>query len=117
MARTSFLAGVAVGYVLGSRAGHGRYEQIKDQANQLWSSKTVQRGVDQAKDTARTTVPAVADKVGGTAKGVADKAKGKADDAGLPTPGEDLPPSIHRGDDGELHADTSGFGPGGQKLP
>ena len=29
----------------------------------------------------------------------------------------DLPETIHRDSKGDLHADTSGFGPGGEKLP
>ena len=31
--------------------------------------------------------------------------------------GEDLPESLHRGTDGRLHADTTGYGPGADKLP
>ena len=31
--------------------------------------------------------------------------------------GEDLPETLHRGTDGRLHADTTGFGPGPNKLP
>ncbi|MCM3553527.1 YtxH domain-containing protein [Janibacter melonis] len=117
MARISFLAGVGVGYVLGARAGRQRYEQIKTQASQLWSSPKVQRTVDQAKDTAKTQAPVVADKVTGAAKDAAGTVKDKAGSAHLPGRGEDLPDTIHRGDDGQLHADTSGFGPGGDKLP
>ncbi len=111
MARISFLAGVAAGYVLGARAGTGRYEQIKGQATRLWGSPPVQKAVDQAKDTAATQAPVVADKLGSGVKSAAGTVKDKV------TPGEDLPETIHRGDDGELHADTSGFGPGGDRLP
>lgn len=117
MARISFLAGVGVGYVLGARAGRQRYTQIKDQAGQLWSSPQVQDKVGQAKDTVKSKAPVLKDKAAATAKDAAGSARAKAQDSGLPTPGEDLPDTIHRGDDGQLHADTSGFGPGGDKLP
>lgn len=111
MARMSFLAGMAAGYVLGARAGKHRYEQIKSQASQLWSSPRTQKAVGQAKETVADKAPVVADKVTGAAKGAATNVKDKA------SRGEDLPETIHRGDDGQLHADTSGFGPGGDKLP
>lgn len=111
MAKMSFLAGMAAGYVLGARAGKERYEQIKTQANQLWSSPKTQKAVGQAKHTAQTQGPVVADKVGGAAKGAAGSVKEKVGR------GEDLPETIHRGDDGDLHADTTGFGPGAEKLP
>lgn len=38
-----FVAGAAVGYVLGTRAGRKRYEQIKSAATSLWESPAVQR--------------------------------------------------------------------------
>lgn len=57
-----FLAGAAVGYVLGTRAGRKRYEQIKAGAEKLWSSPTVQKGVDQVQhfvDDHASDVPSV----------------------------------------------------------
>ncbi len=44
--------GGAIGYVLGARAGRGRYEQIKKVSGKVWSSKPVQSGVDRAKSVA-----------------------------------------------------------------
>jgi hypothetical protein len=38
----SFLAGAAIGYVLGARAGRGRYEAIVRLARKLAGSQTVQ---------------------------------------------------------------------------
>lgn len=111
MAKVSFLAGMAAGYVLGARAGKERYEQIKGQASTLWSSPKTQKAVSQAKDTVQAQAPVVADKVTGAAKDAAGTVKDKVSRS------EDLPETIHRGDDGELHADTSGFGPGGDRLP
>lgn len=49
-----FVAGVAVGYVLGARAGRRRYEQIKSAADRVWHTPVVQRGKDQAEAYVRT---------------------------------------------------------------
>jgi hypothetical protein len=45
-----FIAGVGIGYVLGSRAGRERYDQLVAQARKIWESPTVQEaaGVVQA---------------------------------------------------------------------
>ena len=74
MGKLSFLAGAAVGYVLGARAGVQRYEQIKELSNKVWSSDPVQHQVEKGKEAARTQVaPAVADAVSSAAKATADK--------------------------------------------
>jgi len=110
MGKLSFVAGIAVGFVLGARAGEKRYDQIKGRANQLWSSDPVQSRVETVRETVKEQAPVVAAKLGDVAKtaGVAAKEK---------VTGEDLPETIHRGTDGKLHADTTGFGPGPGKLP
>ncbi len=43
--KIAFVLGAAVGYVLGSRAGRGRYEQIKRGAQRVWNTEPVQKGV------------------------------------------------------------------------
>ncbi|NNC12675.1 YtxH domain-containing protein [Planctomonas sp. JC2975] len=40
-----FVVGLGVGYVLGTRAGRERYEQIKSAAQRVWESPTVQKQV------------------------------------------------------------------------
>ena len=42
--KIAFVLGAAVGYVLGSRAGRGRYEQIKRGAQNVWNTEPVQKG-------------------------------------------------------------------------
>lgn len=124
MGKLSFLAGAAAGYVFGTRAGEKRYEQIKKQADKAWSHPAVQDKVTTATEQVKAKAPAVAAAVGQKAtdagksagQAVADKA-GDAKDAVKNRGDKDLPDTIHRGNDGELHADTSGFGPGGEKLP
>lgn len=118
MSKLSFLAGAAVGYVLGARAGKERYEQIKVQANKIWSSEPVQTKVSQATDAAKTkAAPFVADVVSDAAKTTANKlreVRGGSDGANRDD--EDLPAGIHRGTDGKLHAEHN-WGPGPGKLP
>ena len=140
MSKISFVAGAAVGYVLGTRAGEKRYEQIKKQADKAWSNPAVQDKVSAATETVKAKAPVVAAAVGqkaadvskDAAHGVASKASDakdaaaskvadvKSDDKSgkhAATSDADLPETIYRDKDGDLHADTSGFGPGGEKLP
>ena len=49
--KLAFVLGAAVGYVLGTRAGRERYEQIKRSAQRVWRTEPVQRGVTKVKDT------------------------------------------------------------------
>ncbi|WP_200942404.1 MULTISPECIES: YtxH domain-containing protein [unclassified Leifsonia] len=58
-----FVTGIAVGYVLGARAGRQRYEQIKSAAESVWNTPAVQSGVDTAKDFALARVGDVSDSV------------------------------------------------------
>lgn len=51
-----FVVGLGVGYVLGTRAGRERYEQIKRAAESVWNTPTVQQGVGNVKDFAMTRV-------------------------------------------------------------
>lgn len=45
MKKIVFILGLAIGYVLGARAGRERYEQIASIAGSIWQSKPVQRQV------------------------------------------------------------------------
>lgn len=45
--KIAFVFGLAVGYVLGTRAGRERYVQIKRGAQKLWDSPGVKRGRDE----------------------------------------------------------------------
>jgi oxygen-dependent protoporphyrinogen oxidase len=45
-----FVAGAAVGVVLGARAGRERYDQIKETATRVWQSPTVQKQVHAVED-------------------------------------------------------------------
>jgi len=78
------LTGLAVGYVLGTRAGRERYEEIKTAANKLWNDPRVQKPVHQAQDFAKDKAPEVAEFVSDTAKKVVSQVAGKATPAKKP---------------------------------
>jgi hypothetical protein len=61
--KITLLVGGAVGYVLGTRAGRERYEQIKSQAQSLWNDPRVQEKAAQAQDLAKEKAPVLKDKV------------------------------------------------------
>ncbi|WP_234434980.1 MULTISPECIES: hypothetical protein [Streptomyces] len=69
MWKLSLAAGFAAGYVLGSRAGRRRYEQIAKVTRQIAQSPTVQGATDRARQQAGAVAGkaagAVADRVGG----------------------------------------------------
>lgn len=48
-----FVAGVATGYVLGTRAGRKRYEQIRSAWQSVWNAAPVQKQVQKAEDFAK----------------------------------------------------------------
>jgi oxygen-dependent protoporphyrinogen oxidase len=113
--KLSLLAGAAIGYVLGAKAGHHRYEQIMGRATKAWSSDPVQAKVETAKEAVRTKAPVIAEKVGEAAKFTGSKLKDKAAAGDLPEPASRE--NKGRQDDGKVHADVSGFGPGPVTLP
>lgn len=93
MKKLSFLVTGAVGYVLGTRAGRERYEQIKRQASKTWNRPTVQSAVDDVEQVVKNTASDVGSKVAGVASDagskVAEKVKGhreSPDDEPTPAP-------------------------------
>jgi len=84
--RGLFIAGFAVGYVIGARAGRERYEQMKKAATQVAQSPPVQKATQAAgekaaqltkvaKDQAASRVPKLTE----TAKSGASKMRGQLD--------------------------------------
>ncbi|MGY3263143.1 YtxH domain-containing protein [Frigoribacterium sp. 2355] len=123
-----FVAGAAVGYVLGARAGRGAYVKIKDQAESLWENPTVQKGVQQAEGFVKENAPVVAKKaqdvandaahaVGSKAKSVSGKGSGATDKAAKATE------AAHKAADkvdekaDDVKKQTSGTSPDDDKLP
>jgi hypothetical protein len=61
--KAALLVGLATGYVLGTRDGRARYQQIKTQANRFISDPRVQQKTAQATDLAKEKAPLVKDKI------------------------------------------------------
>lgn len=66
-----FLAGLGVGYVLGTRAGRERYLEMKAAAANLWNAPVVQKQVDNVQDFVKDKAPEVVEFVADGAKKVA----------------------------------------------
>ncbi|MEU6661124.1 YtxH domain-containing protein [Streptomyces sp. NPDC046821] len=66
--RLTFVAGLALGYVLGTRAGRERYEQLKKSAREIAQNpavrNTAESAAHQTREFAGKAVHAVTDKVG-----------------------------------------------------
>jgi len=117
MGKAAFILGAAVGYVLGARAGRKRYDQIKGQATRIWNSDPVQHRVGDATAAVKQqAAPYVTEKLGDAMKSVSQSMRNTSVPS-MPGKTEKLPETIHRGTDGKLHADMTGFGPGPDKLP
>ena len=63
MGKISLLAGGAVGYVLGARAGRERFEQIKSQAQTVWEHPKVQEHASKVQGVAKRKASEAQDKV------------------------------------------------------
>jgi hypothetical protein len=70
------LTGVAVGYVLGTRAGREQYEKIRSQARSLWGDPRVQEQVSHVQQAVKEQVPVVQEKVGEAARKATDRTSG-----------------------------------------
>lgn len=89
--KIGLVVGLGVGYVLGTRAGRERYEQIKKQWLKVWNQEPVQRQVDKAKAFVGAKASAVP---GAIWNGVVKVAKSVGDGD---TPGEKLDSAIATG--------------------
>lgn len=54
------VVGLGVGYVLGSRAGRGRYDEIVARAQQFWNDPRVKTQVSNAQEFVKDKAPEVA---------------------------------------------------------
>ena len=73
MRKLPLLLAAGVGYVLGTKAGRERYEQIRSSAQRLAKDPRVQRTARQAADTVKEKAPVVKDKATEAASSAADK--------------------------------------------
>ncbi|MFE5562844.1 YtxH domain-containing protein [Streptomyces sp. NPDC056544] len=90
--KVTFVVGLALGYVLGTRAGRERYEQLRKSARQLAQSPAVRNAAETAGQTGRefagkafTAVSqkvgdAVPDSLSGRVRGLRGRAGGAGED-------------------------------------
>lgn len=69
MSKFSMAIAGATGYVLGTRAGRQRYEQIVDQAQRVWSNPKVQQATRTAQEKAKEKAPVVGEMLTSKVKG------------------------------------------------
>ena len=103
--KLGLVIGLAAGYVLGTRAGRERYEQIKAQAEKVWNLDPVQEQVAKVKDFTKSTAMALPSTLWDSAVKVTKAATAKG------TPGQKLDSAIKTGksqvDDVSAAAETS----------
>ncbi|MFJ5697431.1 hypothetical protein [Arthrobacter sp. NPDC093139] len=63
-----FGAGIAAGYVLGSRSGRAAYDKLKARAASIWDSKPVQEKVTAATEAVKEKAPEVGDQLSEAAR-------------------------------------------------
>ncbi len=76
MKKLMLLTALAIGYVLGARAGRERYDQIMRLVDRVKNDPRVQEKAHQAVDLAKDQAPVVADKVTHAAAAAASKVTG-----------------------------------------
>jgi hypothetical protein len=91
--KAGLVVGIAIGYVLGTRAGRERYEQIKAQWLKVWNLDPVQEQVGKVKDFAKTQAMALPSTLWDSAVKVAQAAGSKG------TPGQKLDAAIEAGEE------------------
>lgn len=71
------VVGLGIGYVLGTRAGRERYEELKAAVNKLWNDPRVQTQVDRAEDFVKEKAPELAEfmSLGGSAEAKSSASK------------------------------------------
>jgi hypothetical protein len=63
MRKISFLVGAGIGFVVGSRAGRGPYEQLEANVRKVLRRPEVEKAVDQVKEAAGDAADSAAQKV------------------------------------------------------
>lgn len=81
-----FIAGAAVGFVLGSRQGRQAYDRIKTKAADVWTDPKVRDNVAKAADLAKDKLPG-GEKIAAATRKAADKADEAAQETESPEQG------------------------------
>lgn len=79
-----FVAGLGLGYLLGTRAGREKYDELKAAALKVWNDPRVQKQVDAVEDFVKDKAPEVAEFVSDGAKTLVGKVSGTSTPAKKP---------------------------------
>ncbi|GAA1478978.1 hypothetical protein GCM10009623_34240 [Nocardioides aestuarii] len=90
MKKLTILIAGGVGYVLGTRAGRERWEQIKGAAVRVKDDPRVQEKAQQAVDTAKAQAPVVKDKLAEAADSARTRVSSDGGDPAADLPDESL---------------------------
>lgn len=102
MGKIKTLAIFAAGYVIGARAGHGRYEQLRNWAQEMWGKPVVQEQVGK-----------VSEQAGNLAQQAKEHLPGNHDAQRPSTPRPDARPDMDNADADSAAADpVTGHGHG-----
>ena len=82
--KTFLVASIAggIGYVLGTKAGRARFEEIRSRTKEFVESPKVQETVSNLSETVKQSAQKLPDPVANVVSAVADKAKGSTSEAG-----------------------------------
>lgn len=75
--KLTLLAGIGIGYVIGTRAGRERYDQMVAKAQSLWRDPRTQEKVHQARDIAEAKAGQAAQGLQETVQDTVQRATGK----------------------------------------
>jgi hypothetical protein len=90
--RLPLLIAGGIGYVMGTKAGRERYDQIRGQFNKVKDDPRVQEKAHQAADLAKEKAPAVKEKLTEVADTASAKVKSVRDSNGSSDPADELNP-------------------------
>ena len=85
------VVGLGIGYVLGTRAGREKYDEMKATVQKFWNDPRVQKRVDDAQEFVKDKAPDVAEFFSDSAKKVVSQVSGSR--AGSTTPPKAAPKS------------------------
>ncbi|CAN5293976.1 hypothetical protein BH09ACT5_BH09ACT5_23720 [soil metagenome] len=78
------VVGIGIGYVLGTRAGREKYDEMKATAQKLWNDPRVQKQVTNAEEFVKDKAPEVAEFLSDGAKKVVSQVSGSKTPARKP---------------------------------
>ncbi|MBD8079897.1 hypothetical protein [Cellulosimicrobium arenosum] len=88
--KIALVVGIGIGYVLGTRAGRERFEQIRGKAEELWHSEDVQSAVGSAQEKVTAVAKEQGAKVAGVIKEQSVSALGRHKDEPDPKSADDF---------------------------